>query len=593
MTKKLEKIDFRYNLNIYFGMLKKYNWFMFILLASVLLVEVSYVAEKFLFKIIIDDGTDFVSKTLSLERYMHVLLIVAAVFISLIIFRSLMKWVHFHLVNFVEAGLIQDLKVRFFNHILLLSHNFHTMHKTGSLISRLGRGGGSVERMTDTIVFNVAPLFFQLIVVSSSIIFFDAVAGITVFFTTILFVGYSFLVQRVAAHANLAANDAEDYEKAQVADTFTNIDSIKYFGKESYVQQRFKEITDKTKYWTKKNWDYYRWIDFGQTLILGIGLFFLVYFPMNRFLAGEISIGSLVFVYTVYGTLVGPLFSFVHGLREYYRVMADFESLFEYNKIEQEVKDKLEAPIITVKSGAVDFKNITFHYGKRAIFEDFSLKIPSNKKYAFVGHSGSGKSTLLKLLYRFYDIDSGNILIDNIDINTVQQSSLRGSMSIVPQECVLFDDTIYNNVAFSRPDATREEVMEAICFAQLDRIIQEFPNKENTIVGERGVKLSGGEKQRVSIARAILADKKILVLDEATSSLDSETEHEIQEDLKRLMNGRTTIIIAHRLSTIMHADRIIVLNKGRIVQQGTHKQLIRKDGEYKKLWNLQKGGYIK
>jgi len=234
-----------------------------------------------------------------------------------------------------------------------------------------------------------------------------------------------------------------------------------------------------------------------------------------------------------------------------------------------------------------------FKYHKRKIFNKFNLKIPANKKVAFVGHSGCGKTTLVKLLYRFYDIENGQILIDNKDIRDVKQESLREEMSMVPQEAVLFDDTIYNNVAFSNPKASKQEVLRAMRFAQLDKVVKDFPDKEKTIVGERGVKLSGGEKQRVSIARAILANKKILVLDEATSSLDSETEHEIQRDLEKLMQGRTSIIIAHRLSTIMHADMIIVLQKGKIVQTGTHRQLITKSGEYKKLWNLQKGGYIK
>jgi ATP-binding cassette subfamily B protein len=190
-------------------------------------------------------------------------------------------------------------------------------------------------------------------------------------------------------------------------------------------------------------------------------------------------------------------------------------------------------------------------------------------------------------------VNAGRILVDGEDIRNFKQESLRSEMAIVPQECVLFDDSIYNNIAFSKPNATREEVMKAIRFSQLDKIIAKFPNKENTIVGERGVKLSGGEKQRVSIARAILADKKILVLDEATSSLDSETEFEIQRDLRRLMEGRTSVIIAHRLSTIMHADMIVVLKEGKIVQTGKHYQLINQPGEYKKLWNLQKGGYLR
>jgi len=282
----------------------------------------------------------------------------------------------------------------------------------------------------------------------------------------------------------------------------------------------------------------------------------------------------------------------MHGMRDIYRAMADFEDLFEYGKIQKEIKDSPGAKKLEIKEGEVEFKDIEFKYGHRKIFQNFSLHVPKNKKIALVGHSGSGKTTLVKLLYRLYDVNNGSITIDGKDIRNFKQESLRGEMSVVPQECILFDATVYENILFSRPDATRAEVMKAIKFAQLDKIIEKFPNKENTIVGERGVKLSGGEKQRVSIARAILANKKVLVLDEATSALDSETEHEIQADLKELMQGRTSIIIAHRLSTIMHADKIIVLKDGKIVQSGKHCQLIQQPGEYKKLWNLQKGGYL-
>ncbi|MBS3141552.1 ATP-binding cassette domain-containing protein [Candidatus Woesearchaeota archaeon] len=270
-----------------------------------------------------------------------------------------------------------------------------------------------------------------------------------------------------------------------------------------------------------------------------------------------------------------------------------FNDLFAYGKIEREVKDKENAAELEIKKGEIEFRNISFDYGKRSIFKNFNLKINKNEKIALVGHSGSGKSTLVKLLYRFYDVNSGEILIDGKNIKDFRQESLRGEMAIVPQECILFDDTVYNNITFSRPDSIHNDVIKAIKFSQLDKIIEKFPKKENTIVGERGIKLSGGEKQRVSIARAILADKKVLVLDEATSSLDSETEFEIQKDLQELMKGRTSIIIAHRLSTIMRADRIIVMKEGKIVQIGKHEDLINLEGEYKKLWNLQKGGYIK
>ena len=245
-----------------------------------------------------------------------------------------------------------------------------------------------------------------------------------------------------------------------------------------------------------------------------------------------------------------------------------------------------------IKEGIVEFRNVNFSYGKRKLFENFNLKIKKNEKVALVGHSGCGKTTLIKLLNRLYDVKKGEILIDGKDIREFKQESIRGETGIVPQEAILFDDTIYNNIKFANPKASREEVLQAIKFAQLDKIILNFPKKENTIVGERGVKLSGGEKQRVSIARAILANKKVLVLDEATSALDSETESEIQKDLYKLMEGRTAIMIAHRLSTIMAADTIVVMKEGKIIQKDSHDELIKQKGEYNKLWNLQKGGYI-
>jgi len=588
-----KKVDYKFNFKIYFDLLKKYKWLFIIVLSIVLLNEAANVSDRFLFKIIIDNGTSYGTGAITRDLLLHALVLVAVLYLCLILLKATFRWSMLRMVNKLESDMINDLKIKFFNHILTLSHKFHTSNRTGSLISRLSRGGRAVERMTDTIVYNVAPLIFDLMIVSASLMFFDAITGVVLILTVVLFIIYSYSIQRVQRPTSIKANDVEDYEKGIVADIFTNIDSIKYFGKENYIKDKFKQISNDTRYWTKKNWDYFTWLDAGQAIILGLGTFFLLYFPLIKFIHNEISLGTIVFIYTIYGTLVGPLFGFVSGMREYFRVMADFDALFEYAKIEQEVKDKPNAFDPKIENGSVEFDNVTFNYGQRKIFKNFNLNIPKNKKIALVGHSGSGKSTLVKILYRLYDVDDGSIKIDGIDIRNMKQESIRSEMSIVPQECILFDDTIYNNVAFSRPEATKQEIMDAIKFAQLDKIIKEFPNQENTIVGERGVKLSGGEKQRVSIARAILANKKILVLDEATSSLDSETEYEIQNDLKRLMKNRTSIIIAHRLSTIMHADTIIVLKKGKIVQSGTHNQLIKQKGEYRKLWNLQKGGYIK
>jgi len=374
---------------------------------------------------------------------------------------------------------------------------------------------------------------------------------------------------------------------------FMNIDSIKYYGRETYIKNKFNNLSAINRDSLVKYWNYFRWSDAGQSAILTLGTFFLMFFSIRSFLAGRITLGTLTFVYTIYGSLFGNLYGLLHGIRNYYRSIIDFNDLFQYGKIEQDVKDRDNAEVLKINEGSVEFKDVSFKYNIRNIFNEFNLKINPGEKVALVGHSGSGKTTLVKLLYRLYDVASGQITVDGKDIRDLKQESLRGELSIVPQECILFDDTIYNNIKFSKPDATKQEVMQAIKSAQLDKIISSFPYKENTIVGERGVKLSGGEKQRVSIARAILANRKILVLDEATSALDSETEHEIQKDLIQLMEGRTSIIIAHRLSTIMHADKIVVLEKGKIVQIGNHSELIAKPGQYSNLWNLQKGGYIK
>ena len=587
------KIDFKYNLSVFWSFLRNYKLLVALSILVVILQQGKSVLDKYLFKVLIDKGTDFVSGIIAEGAIFNIIIIVFSVFLAASLLNVFLNWISIHLNNKLDSGLILDLKNRFFDHIVSLDHEFHVTHKTGSLISRLTRGASAIERMTDNFVFNLFPLIFQTIIATASIIYFDVAPAIAILLTAVAFISISFYTQRKQEPTNVLFNKTEDLEKGITADLFTNIDPIKYFGKEEFIKQKHRRLTENTKRTFLNYLNYYRWLNAWQSLILAIGTIAIVYFPIKAFLAGTMSLGTLTFIYTIYVGMIGNMFGFVHGIRDYYRAMADFQELFNYGKVQKQIVDKPNAKNLEIKEGTVEFKNAEFSYGKRKIFKNFSLKIPENKKVALVGHSGCGKTTLVKLLYRMYDVNQGAILIDGKDIRDVKQESLRNEMSMVPQECTLFDDTIYNNVAFSKPKATREEVLRAIRFAQLDKIIKDFPNKENTIVGERGVRLSGGEKQRVSIARAILANKKVLVLDEATSSLDSETEHEIQRDLKRLMEGRTSIIIAHRLSTIMHANMIVVMEKGRIVQMGSHNELIRQDGEYRKLWNLQKGGYIK
>ena len=591
---KLEKkIDYKHNLRVYFGFLKNYKFIVVLLLILSVLQEGKQILDKYLFKIIIDKGTEFSSGNLLLDVFLKVAMIIAIVYISVAIINLIVNWSRIHYLNLLDAGMIIDLKQKYFSHILGLDQNFHTTHKTGSLISRLGRGASAIERLNDVILFDMSPLVFQTIVGTIAVFYLDIPSALIIFGTLTVFVSLGIFMQKVSEKSNIIYNKAEDIEKGNMADFFTNVDSVRYFGKENFIKSRYKNLTQKTKKAAIDNWNYWRATNTLQTLILAIGTFFLFYLSIKSFLAGNMTIGTLAFIYTVYVGLIGPMFGFVHGVRNFSRSMADLQELFEYGKIESEIKDKPDAKKLEIKKGEVEFRNIDFAYReKKKIFKDFSLIVPKNKKVALVGHSGCGKSTLIKLLYRLYDVSDGKILVDEMDIRDVKQDSLRSEMSIVPQECILFDDTIYNNILFSNPKASRKQVMAAIRFAQLDKLVKTLPKKENTIVGERGVKLSGAEKQRVSIARAILANKRILVLDEATSALDSETEHEIQKDLAKLMQGRTSIIIAHRLSTIMHADIIVVMRNGKILQIGSHRDLITEGGEYQRLWDFQKGGYI-
>jgi ATP-binding cassette subfamily B protein len=588
-----KKVNFKENISEYWNLLGKGKWVLFTILLFVVIIDACQAVPKFLFKVIVDKGTEFSAGNLPGEELLYVLLILGGVYLAISVVEVIGSWVRSHLLGVLDSQLIFNMKKKYFNHIISLDHNFHTTHKTGSLISRMNRGASAIETITDSIAFNFAPLIIQLIIVGASLAYFSMAPLIVVLIITVVFILFSLILQTKQQKARAEFNRAEDLEKGNISDVFTNIDSIKYFGKEDVINARYRRLALETKRKSLKTWGWYKWMSAGQIFILMIGTFFLLFFPLRQFLAGEITLGTVVFIYSIYGNLTNPLFYFVYGIRGFSRAMADMQDLVNYGKFKNEIVDKKGAKNMKISEGEVEFRNVKFQYGKKDLFENFNLKVPKKKRVALVGHSGCGKTSLVKLLYRFYDVSEGAVLIDGKDIRDFTQESLRGEMSIVPQECILFDDSIYNNVAFSNPKATREQVMRAMRFAQLDKFTRELPDKENTIVGERGVKLSGGEKQRVSIARAILADKKILVLDEATSALDSETEHEIQKDLEKLMEGRTSIIIAHRLSTIMKADKIIVMEKGKVVQSGTHRQLINQDGQYRRLWNLQKGGYIK
>jgi ATP-binding cassette, subfamily B, heavy metal transporter len=589
-----KKINYKKGLQEYWSFLKKYKTPFIVLLISITIIETLNLIPKFLFMQIIDNGVLFTSNEITKDYFIQVALIILAIFITISVVKVGIKWIKEIILISLESNLIYDVKERYFNHIISLDQDFHTSHKTGSMISRLGRGAGSIEGLTDVIVFNFTPLIVQIIIVGASLAYFSLIPAIIISITSIVFIAYSIFLQQYQKRDKKIYNNTQDIEKGNMADFFTNIESIKYFGKDKAIMNKYQELSNDTRKKQITFWEWHKLLDTGQTTILAIGTILIVYFPIISFMNGEITIGTVSLIYTAYVSLLGALYGFVWGVRGYYRSMTDLEDLLYYKKYKNSIKDKQSTHKANIQKGKIELKNVNFEYpkGEQKIFKDFNLTIPAGKKTALVGHSGCGKSTILKLLYRFYDIQSGEIEIDNNNIKDFKQDFLRSEMAIVSQEPILFDDTISNNIRFSNPKAKEHEVKKAIKSAQLDKVIEVLPQKEHTIVGERGVKLSGGQKQRVSIARAILADKKILILDEATSALDSETEFEIQKDLEKLMKNRTSIIIAHRLSTIMNADNIVVLKDGKIEQMGTHRELITEGGEYAKLWEFQKGGYI-
>ena len=587
-----EKISLSKNFKLYLKLALNYKWLFLLIFLIVIALESFGIFERFLFKFVIDYSSDFVGREITQTKFIFYLKIIAVIFLSLLLVRAIFYFVRVRLNNRLDSNMILDLKKNFFNHLIYLSHNFHTTHKTGSLISRMNRGSRSVESINDVLIFNIIPLVTQLIVFGGALLYFDLTSALVLFITAFTFISYGIFISYKQQIPRYEANLAEDTERGIMADFFTNVDYIKYFGKEEFIKQKYSSLINNSKNKLLKLWRYNAYFRSVNSLILGAGTFLLIYFPLSKLISGDLEIGTLAFIYASYFAFLGSLFSFMDGFRSFLTAVGDFDSLHQYEKIQNEIVDKPNAYKSAIKNGEIIFKTVDFSYHDRKIINNLSLEINPGEKVAFVGHSGSGKTTLIKLLYRFYDTSHGEIFIDGRNIKDFNQKFLRSELSIVPQECILFDDSIYNNILFSNPKASKSDVMRAIKFAQLDYFINQLSKKEDTIVGERGVKLSGGEKQRVSIARALLANKKILVLDEATSSLDSKTENEIQNDLEKLMKDRTSIIIAHRLSTIMKADKIVVLDKSKIVQIGKHRDLINKRGVYKELWNLQKGGYI-
>jgi ABC-type transport system involved in Fe-S cluster assembly fused permease/ATPase subunit len=485
---------------------------------------------------------------------------------------------------------IRELNNRTFRHLHKLSLRFHLERRTGGLSRVIERGTRGIDLIVRMGVMQLAPTVIEMLLVAGLLVFyFDWTYVLILFATVAVYMWFTFSAseRRIAIRREMNESDTDANTKA--IDSLLNFETVKYFGNEEAEARRYDASMARYENAAVKTYYSLGVLNSGQAAIFTVGMTLVMWLAARDVMAGTHTVGDFVLINAIMIQLYQPLNFMGMVYREIKQGLVDLETMFALLAEKPEVEDKPGATPLEVREGTVRFEHVSFSYDKdREILHDISFEVPAGHMVAIVGPSGAGKSTISRILFRFYDIDSGRVTIDGQDIRDVTQASLRRAIGVVPQDTVLFNDTILYNIRYGRPDATDAEVHEAARLAQIDRFIATLPQGYATMVGERGLKLSGGEKQRVAIARTLLKGPPILMLDEATSALDSHTEKEIQDALDRVAANRTTLVIAHRLSTIVHADSIIVLDKGRLVEQGTHAELIEKGGLYASLWNRQR-----
>ncbi len=489
----------------------------------------------------------------------------------------------------VRFHAMRRLSTRVLHHLHQLSLRFHLERQTGAISRDLERGTRSVSSILNYMVFSILPMLVEFSLVAVILLTqYDLVFTLITFTTVAVYVTFTFAVTEWRMEYRHSMNRLESQSSAQSFDSLINYETVKYFGNEKLELDRFDSTLAEWEGSAVKSQTSMSLLNFGQGTIIAAGVTLIMFFASHGVVAGSMSIGDLVLVNAFMLQLFIPLNFLGIVYRQIKYSLADMDLIFKLLEREPEIRDRAGAPPLELREGDVCFESVDFAYQPdRQILRGVDFVIRPGEKVAVVGHSGAGKSTLARLLFRFYDVTAGRILIDDQDIGNVTQQSLRQAIGIVPQDTVLFNDTIFYNLAYGRPAATREEIEAAAAMAHIARFIDSLPQGYETMVGERGLKLSGGEKQRIAIARAILKRPRILVFDEATSSLDTRTEQAIQETLKEVAQNHTTLVIAHRLSTVVDADRILVMEEGCIVEQGTHRQLLQTQGLYHTMWLLQ------
>ena len=494
-------------------------------------------------------------------------------------------------VIFAQVGqrALRQLALETFRHMHRLSLRYHITRKTGGLSRVMERGVKGVEFLLRFMLFSIGPLILKLLIVAGIFYLeFGFIYMAIVLITIVLYIWFTFSVTEWRVKVRKEMNDKDTDANQKAIDSLLNFETVKYFGAEEREALRYDESMRGYEAAALKTSYSLAFLNFGQTLLITGGLITVMILAAMAVQRGELSVGDFVMANAYMIQITMPLGFLGTVYREIRQALVDMGEMFDLLGQPQEVTDVANAKDLNIKGGQIEFDNVTFGYdSERIILSKLSLKIKKGETVAIVGPSGSGKSTIGRLLFRFYDVNNGSVKIDGQDIRDVTQASVHNSIGIVPQDTVLFNDTIGYNIAYGRKNASNDDIVEAAKSAKIHDFIISLTDGYNTTVGERGLKLSGGEKQRVGIARTLLKNPPILVLDEATSALDTETERNIQESLRGLGSGRSVITIAHRLSTVVDADQIFVLEKGVIVEKGTHDELLNLNGRYTKMWHTQ------
>ncbi|HYH22396.1 MAG TPA: ABC transporter ATP-binding protein/permease [Azospirillum sp.] len=489
----------------------------------------------------------------------------------------------------VAQRAIRTVALNIFRHLHALSLRFHLERQTGGLTRSLERGTRAIDSLLRFALFSIAPTLVEIaLVVIILWNMFNGWFALATAVTVVGYIAYTFLVSEWRTKYRRQMNEEDSRANTKAIDSLLNYETVKYFGNEEHEARRYDKALQSYESAAVKSQQSLSMLNVGQSAIISVGLAVVMAMAARGIVNGTMTIGDFVLVNTYLLQLYQPLNFFGFVYREMKQAIIDMERMFELLGVGREIADSPGAKPLAVSGGAVAFEDVSFGYDpRRPILKGVSFEVPAGKTVAIVGPSGAGKSTISRLLFRFYDVSGGRVTIDGQDIRGVTQSSLRSAIGIVPQDTVLFNDTVFYNIAYGRTGASPAEVEQAARLAHIHDFVMALPDGYQTMVGERGLKLSGGEKQRVAIARTILKNPAILMFDEATSALDTHTEREIQANLREVSRGRTTLVIAHRLSTVVEADEILVLEQGRVIERGRHADLLARGGAYAALWARQ------